>query len=118
MRINRLVCMVMAAAMLSAAAISQAADRKEGDKGTFTGVVSEKGANWFRAKNEGGGNERFMPNWIGGMPADGGGLDKTISEKIKNLNVGDKVEVEWAQIEHLRAMEIKVLEAAKTEKKE
>ena len=107
MRTNRLICMVMAAAMMASAAVTHAANHKEGDKGAFIGTVTEKAATWFRAKNDTD-SERFMPRWIGGLPADGGGLDKDIVAKIKTLKVGDKVEVKWEFTENLRAVEITV----------
>jgi len=90
--------------------VALAAEPKEGDKGTFVGTVTEVGDKWFRAKNEAGDSLRFMPRWIGGMPQDGGGLDKEILAKIKILKAGDKVEVAWHYEEHLRALSIKVLE--------
>ena len=112
MRTNRLIAMIMATAMFSAAVVARAADYKEGDKGSYVGTVSEKSANWVRVKNDTA-SEQFMPKWIGGVPKDGGGFDKDMVGKIKDLNVGDKVEVTWEFSEHLRAVDIKVTEAAK-----
>lgn len=114
MRTNRLIAMIMATAMFTAAAVAHAADYKEGDKGSFVGTVAEKAANWVRVKNDSA-SEQFMPKWIGGLPKDGGGFDKDMVAKIKDLKMGDKVEVTWEFSEHLRAVEIKVTEAAKTE---
>jgi hypothetical protein len=114
MRTNRLIAMVMATAMFTVAAVARAADYKEGDKGTYAGTVSEKEANWIRVKKDTG-SEKFVPKWIGGMPKDGGGFDKEMVAKIKELKAGDKVEVKWEFSEHLRAVEIKVTEAAKTD---
>lgn len=79
-------------------------------KGTFIGEVVEKGENWFRATGEGGVTMRFMPRWIGGMPADGGGLEKPILEAIGRLRVGQKVRVEWEWEERHRAVNIRVVE--------
>lgn len=111
MRTNRLICMVMAAAMMASAAVASAADRNEGDKGTFVGTVAEKGANnaWFRANNNTA-SERFMPRWVGGLPANGGSLDQDLVAKIKDLKRGDKVEVKWEFTEHLRALDITILD--------
>ncbi len=114
MRENRLICRMMVAIMMATAAAAYAADHKEGDKGTFAGTVTEKGDNWFRAKNETA-SERFMPQWHGGNPADGGGLDKDILAQIKALKVGDKVEVKWEYSERLRALEITVTTPAPKE---
>lgn len=98
--------------MVTLIGVAFAAEPKEGDKGTFTGKVTEKGETWFRAVSETGESLRFRPHWHGGMPADGGGLDKTMLDKIQSLAVGDKVEVTWEFTEHLRAAEVRVLEKA------
>ncbi len=79
-------------------------------KGTFAGEVAEKGDNWFRVAGEGGKSMRFMPRWIGGMPADGGGLEKPVLEAIGRLRVGQKVRVQWEWEERPRAVEIRVVE--------
>jgi len=41
---------------------------------------------------------------------DGGGLEKEMVEKIKNLKLGDDVEIKWEFTEHLRAVELKIAE--------
>jgi RNA polymerase sigma-70 factor (ECF subfamily) len=87
-------------------------DYQTGEKGTFVGTVAEvnadKGA--FAVVGADGKRMRFIPQWKGGMPKDGGGFDKDILAKIRALKQGDKVSVDWLFEEHLRALAITVLE--------
>lgn len=107
MRTNRIVCMVMAAAMMASAAVAGAAQRKDGDKGTFVGTVAEKAANWVRVLSDNGASEKFQPQWIGGLPRHGGGYDKAMTARIKSLPLGARVEVAWEYDQRLRAVEIR-----------
>jgi len=77
--------------------------------GTMTGTITEKGETWIRVKDAEGNSERFMPRWIGGMPNDGGGLDKDMLKQIAAVKAGDKVEVKWVFEERKRVVELKVL---------
>jgi hypothetical protein len=77
-------------------------------EGTWKGIVTEKGDNWIRVKTAEGKSERFMPNWIGGMPP-GGGLDKTMLEKIHQVKVGSQVSLKWVWNEHMRVTELTVV---------
>ena len=40
---------------------------------TAEGVIEAKGRAWLRIRADGGETARYIPEWIGGMPADGGG---------------------------------------------
>ena len=51
----------------------------------------------------------FMPRWIGGNPDQGGGFDKTMAERIREVKPGDRVEVKWIFDERFRVIELKVL---------
>jgi len=84
--------------------------------GTTTGVVTAKRPQWLEVRPEGGPAQRYMPKWIGGMPADGGGLDKEMIKAIGERKVGDKVKVSWIYEERLRVTAIELIEAAKDEK--
>ncbi len=83
--------------------------------GTVTGVITEKGEGWLRVKGTGGENERYMARWIGGMPADGGGLDKDMVKTLTAVKVGDKVELKCIFDERPRVTELKVVEPAPAE---
>lgn len=81
-----------------------------GTKGTTVGVLAAKERNVIFVRPEGAAEpERFMPRWIGGMPRDGGGLDKVMLGKFEELKVGDRLRVEWVYDERRRAVQIEVL---------
>jgi hypothetical protein len=89
-------------------------DGKEGKKGTVIGMLVGKGTNYIEIKADGEETPRkYVPQWKGGKPADGGGLDKEILKAFDSLKVGSRVEVQWMFEERLRALSIKVLEAPK-----
>ncbi|MFP6901212.1 MAG: hypothetical protein VCA36_09730, partial [Opitutales bacterium] len=52
---------------------------------------------------------RFTPHWHGGAPKDGGGLDKKMLEKIRDLIVTNRVRVKWEYEERHRVVEVQVL---------
>ena len=92
-------------------------DPMEGKKGTVIGTVVAKTENAIEVKAAGEEKARkYVPQWRGGLPAAGGGLDKEILKAIREIKIGSRVEVEWLFEERLRVMSIKVLKAAaKTE---
>ena len=52
----------------------------------------------------------YWVRWIGGMPKDGGGPDKEMIAKIRELTQGDYVEVAWENTdEHVRVVGLKFL---------
>jgi len=76
--------------------------------GVVEGEVTAKGEAWVEVKPAGDAPaERYVPRWIGGMPKDGGGLDKDALRVIGEVKVGDKVRVEWAYEERLRVVSLK-----------
>ena len=105
------IIMLLGATGLGSASLAFAAAdaNPAAQSGTMAGTVVEKGDNWIRVKAPGGESERFMPRWIGGMPADGGGLDKEMLAQLANIKVGDKVQLRWVMDERKRVVEIKVL---------
>jgi hypothetical protein len=82
-------------------------------EGTWQGKVTEKGDNWIRVKTSDGKSERFTPQWIGGMPPEGG-LDKTMLQKIHDVKVGSEVTLKWVWSERMRVVDLTVT-AAPTE---
>ena len=96
----------------------KAKDPMEGKKGTAIGVLTSKGDIFIELKADGEEKARkYIPEWRGGVPAQGGGLDKAILKQFSQLTVGSRIEVQWVFHERLRALEIKVLKAATPEKK-
>ncbi len=89
---------------------------KEGKSGKTIGVLTAKGEKFIEVKAAGEEKGRkFVPRWIGGAPAQGGGLDKAMLKTFSELKVGSRLEVEWTFDERLRAVKITVLQ--KPEKK-
>src|SRR5690349_16974970 len=68
----------------------------EGKKGTVIGTLTEKGPNYIELKADGEEKaRRYVPQWHGGLPAQGGGPDKMIVKQISELKIGSRLEVEW-----------------------
>jgi hypothetical protein len=99
------------AALLGLAGTSAAQDKKdENRKGTVTGVVTAKGDNFIEVKADGEEKaRRYVPQWKGGLPKDGGGPDKTMLAEIKKVAVNSRVRIEWLFEERPRVMKIEVL---------
>src|SRR5205085_825248 len=91
-------------------------DPMEGKKGTAIGTLTAKGENFIELKADGEEKARkYVPQWVGGLPAKGGGPDKKILKIISELKVGSRIEVEWVFEERLRALNLKVIKAADKE---
>ncbi|MCI0462522.1 MAG: hypothetical protein L0Z62_36695 [Gemmataceae bacterium] len=85
----------------------------EGKSGTVVGIVTAKGENFIEVKAAGEERgRRYVPRWIGGLPKDGGGLDKDMLKVFRELKVGSRVRVEWKFEERARALKVEVLKAA------
>jgi hypothetical protein len=95
-----------------------AADEKKKDEpatksGTVVGVLTAKGDNWIEVKADGEEKgRRYVPNWVGGAPAQGGGPDKEMLKVIKDLKVNSRVRVEWKFEERPRVVKVEVLKSA------
>ncbi len=84
----------------------------EGKKGKAIGILTEKGPNFIEVKADGEEKgRRYVPQWVGGAPAKGGGPDKNMLKIFSELKVGSRIEVEWLFEERLRALGVKVLKA-------
>ncbi|MBI3832055.1 MAG: FecR domain-containing protein [Planctomycetes bacterium] len=77
--------------------------------GRFIGVIQEKAEEGIRVKNDDGKLELFRPQWIGGQPQLGGGLDKEMQGKLAHLNRGDRVRIDWVFNEGMRIVQIEKL---------
>ena len=86
-------------------------DKKRG--GTVVGTLEKKGDNFIEVKADGEEKaRRYMPRWVGGAPAAGGGFDKKMLEEIAKLKVGSRVKIEWEFEERPRVVKIQVLKQA------
>ena len=85
-------------------------DPLEGKKGKVIGTLTDKGTNFIEVKADGEEKGRkYVPHWVGGLPAKGGGPDKKVLKVISELKVGSRIEVEWEFEERLRVLTVKVL---------
>jgi hypothetical protein len=79
-------------------------------KGVVTGVVTAKGESWIEVKGDGEERaRRYVPHWRGGAPATGGGPDKEMVARIKEVPVHSRVMLNWAFEERPRVEKIEVL---------
>lgn len=78
-------------------------------KGRITGEIVHKDGNKITVKGPDG-QLTLMPYWRGGMPKDGGGLDKEMVKRLKAFKVGDRVAVTWTFEEHYRIDTIERIE--------
>ena len=91
-------------------ALKKAKSPEEGKKGTTVGLLVERGKDFILVKGDGEEKaRRFVPQWKGGAPAQGGGPDKEVLKVFHDLKIGSRVEVKWVFEERLRALEVKVL---------
>ena len=101
---------VLAVALTGRAEEPKKKDADEGKKGTVTGTVTAKGDNWIEVKADGEEKaRRYMAHWRGGLPKDGGGPDKEIVVKIKEVPLKARVRLEWSFHERPRVEKIEVL---------
>jgi hypothetical protein len=104
-------------AMLAIIAVAARADDKKNEEpdkksGTVTGMLTAKDKNWIEVKADGEEKaRRYTPRWVGGKPADGGGLDKKMLQTFTDLKIGSRVRLEWEFEERARAVKVEVLKA-------
>jgi len=93
-------------------------DPMEGKKGKTIGTLTEKGDNFIEVKADGEEKGRkYVPQWVGGDPKQGGGPDKKMVATFKELKLGSRIEVEWVFEERLRALKVKLLAPPKDKAK-
>jgi hypothetical protein len=81
--------------------------------GAVVGVVVAKGVEWVEVKADGEQKaRRYVANWVGGAPQEGGGPDKEMVKVLKKLTVGSRVRLEWKFDERPRVVKVEVLKAA------
>lgn len=99
------------AVLLACSGVARADDKKSG---TVSGIVTAKDKNWIEVKADGEEKgRRYVPRWIGGKPADGGGLDRKMLKTFADLKIGSRIRLEWEFEERARAVKIELLKAPK-----
>lgn len=90
----------------------------EARKGTVTGQVTGKGEAWIEVKADGEEKARkYVPHWKGGAPAAGGGPDKAMVARLKEVPLNSRVRLEWTFEERPRVEKIEVLKSGEPAKK-
>jgi hypothetical protein len=74
-------------------------------EGEAKGEVVGKGETWVEIRSEGE-VRKYTPRWIGGMPKDGGGLEKDMLRAIRGLEKGQAIRFRWMYEERYRITEI------------
>ncbi len=112
MQMKKTMATALAGAALMASALApQASLAAEGDKGRLDGMLTAKGENWIEVRaDDAKESKRYVANWVGGLPKDGGGPDKAMLETIKKLRVPNRVRLNWAFIERLRVVSVEWFE--------
>ena len=77
-------------------------------RGTVAGTVTGRSGSWIEVAPEGKKPQRFFPPWRGGNPAQGGGLDREVLEKMAAAKIGDAVLLTWEIPEGKRAVNVVV----------
>jgi hypothetical protein len=101
------------AALLAACALqAEAGEKKKDEKrgGTIIGVLTAKGKDFVEVKAPGEEKgRRYVPHWVGGLPAQGGGPDKKVMKLFEPLKVGDRVRLDWEFEERPRVLRIEAI---------
>lgn len=95
--------------------VSTHAEEKSGELEGLL-VSKNKSGKWIEFIADGSDKAvKYIPEWVGGNPKDGGGLKKETIEAISKIPAPNRVLLKWKDEEHLRVVEIKILEPEKKE---
>ena len=83
-------------------------------KGEFDGILTAKGDVWIEVKDDDGYLNRYLPNWIGGPPARGGGYDTRMLNEMAEIPIGNRIQLSWHWDGHLRVERLKLLRPFKS----
>jgi len=83
-------------------------------KGKFDGILTAKGNVWIEVKDDEGYLNRYLPDWIGGPPARGGGYDTQMLNQMADIPIGNRIQLSWHWDGHLRADRLKLLRPFKS----
>ncbi len=78
-------------------------------RGVVLGTVIATGRAWVEVRSDSGKVSRYIPEWRGGAPRDGGGPDTQVVGQISRLKAGDRVRVRWYVNDHLRVDSVQPL---------
>ena len=78
-------------------------------QGKMEGILSSKGDSWIEVLNDANQLHRFIPQWHGKGPANGGHFNQETLQLINEIVVGNRVEVEWFYDGFLRMVDAEIL---------
>lgn len=112
---------LLCAVVLSLTLLQLAGPARAQQTGVSEGVLTAKGEAWIAVLADGEQQPtKLIPRWVGGLPRNGGGLDKRMLLLFRELVIGSRLKVSWLRDEHVRVVEIQVLNlpGQETEKNE
>jgi len=83
-------------------------------QGKLDGILVAKGNVWIEVKDDDGYLNRYLPNWIGGPPARGGGYDPQMLNQMADIPIGNRIQLSWHWDGHLRVERLKLLRPFKS----
>ena len=79
------------------------------EEGTMVGILASKGDNWVEVLDDRDQSFRFIPEWIGKGPANGGKFKSETIELIDELIVGNRIQIDWIYDGFLRIIDAKII---------
>ena len=78
-------------------------------EGAMDGILTSKGDAWVEVLNDRDQSFRFIPEWIGKGPANGGKFKSETLELIDKLIVGNRIQIDWMYDGFLRIIDAKII---------
>ena len=78
-------------------------------EGTLRGILTAKGQAWIEVKNDAGYSHRYLAGWLGGSPSRGGGFSPKVLGEMRDVAIGNRVELKWYWDGHLRVERLEPL---------
>jgi O-glycosyl hydrolase len=75
-------------------------------RGTTLGTVVGKGRGWIDVQSGTGKVTRYIPQWVGGNPNQGGGPEQRVVNQINSAPIGSSVLMSWYVTDHIRIANI------------
>jgi len=79
------------------------------EKGRMDGILASKGDAWVEVLDDRDQSFRFIPEWIGKGPANGGKFKSETLELIDELIVGNRIQINWMYDGFLRIIDAKIM---------
>jgi hypothetical protein len=79
------------------------------EEGSMDGILASKGEAWVEVLDDRDQSFRFIPEWIGKGPANGGKFKSETIELIDELIVGNRIQIDWMYDGFLRIIDAEVI---------